>query len=67
MYQEIKFVGPTEEGIQQDDSFHQHGVQLYNRGYGLNYADDVGRFFAFAWGTHFLIPADRMALDLCAR
>ena len=62
MYQEIKIVSPTEEGIEQDDSFHQHGAQLYNGGYGLFYANDVGRYVAPAWGTRFQIPADRMAI-----
>jgi chondroitin AC lyase len=60
MYREIKIVDPADEGIQQDDSFHQHGPQLYNGGYGLAYANDVGRFTSFAWGTHFQIPPDRM-------
>jgi chondroitin AC lyase len=62
MYEEIKIVRQTEEGIQQDDSFHQHGAQLYNGGYGLAFVNDVGRFIAFAWGTQFQIPADRMAI-----
>jgi chondroitin AC lyase len=61
MYQEIRIVDPVEEGIQQDYSFHQHGAQLYNGGYGLAYAIDVGRFVAFAWGTGLQIPPDRMA------
>lgn len=62
MYEEIKVVSPKEEGIQQDDSFHQHGAQLYSGGYGLAYADDVGRFIAFSWGTRFQIPPERMAI-----
>lgn len=62
MYDEIKVISPREEGIQQDYSFHQHGAQLYNGGYGLTYANDVGRFISFAWGTHFQIPPDRMAI-----
>lgn len=62
MYEEIKVVSPKEEGIQQDDSFHQHGAQLYSGSYGLAYADDVGRFIAFSWGTHFQIPLDRLAI-----
>jgi chondroitin AC lyase len=62
MYQEIEIGDPTHEGIQADDSFHQHGVQLYNGGYGLSYVNDVGRFIAFAWGTRFQIPSDRMAI-----
>jgi len=62
MYQEIRYNPQAAEGIQQDDSFHQHGVQLYNGGYGLSFADDVGRFIAFSWGTSFQIPADRMVI-----
>ena len=62
MYQEIKIVAPSQEGIQQDDSFHQHGAQLYSGGYGLSYANDLGRFLSFAWGTRFQIPPDRMAI-----
>lgn len=60
MYQEIRYNPQAAEGIQQDDSFHQHGVQLYNGGYGLSFADDVGRFISFSWGTEYQIPADRM-------
>ena len=62
MYQQIRIVGTAEEGIQPDNSFHQHGEQLYSGGYGLAYAIDLGRFLAYAWGTRFQIPADRMAL-----
>jgi chondroitin AC lyase len=62
MYQEIRIVSPSEEGIQQDYSFHQHGAQLYSGGYGLDYAIDVGRFVSFAWGTDFQIPADKMTI-----
>ncbi|HEV2487968.1 MAG TPA: polysaccharide lyase family 8 super-sandwich domain-containing protein [Terracidiphilus sp.] len=62
MYQEIKIMPQPEEGIEQDYSFHQHRVQLYNGGYGLDFANDVGRFVSFSWGTRFQIPADRMAL-----
>src|SRR5690348_17434716 len=39
------------DGIQADYSFHQHGAQLYSGGYGLGFANDVGRFIALAWGT----------------
>jgi chondroitin AC lyase len=62
MYQEIKIMSQPEEGIEQDYSFHQHRVQLYNGGYGLDFANDVGRFVSFSWGTRFQIPADRMTL-----
>lgn len=62
MYEEIKIVSQPEEGIEQDYSFHQHRVQLYNGGYGLDFANDVGRFVSLSWGTRFQISADRMKL-----
>ncbi len=60
LYEEIRYVAQTQEGIQQDDSFHQHGQQLYSGGYGLSFANDAGRFISFAWGTSEQVPADRM-------
>jgi chondroitin AC lyase len=48
--------------MQQDYSFHQHGVQLYNGGYGLDFSNDVGRFISYSWGTRFQIPEDRMKI-----
>ncbi len=62
MYQEIEIVSQLEEGIQQDYSFHQHGAQLYNGGYGLDFATDVARFVSYAWGTIFQIQPDKMAI-----
>ena len=62
MYEEIRIVTQPEDGIQQDYSFHQHGQQLYNGGYGLDFANDVSRFISYSWGTEFQIPADRMTI-----
>lgn len=62
MYDEIKVGSQLQDGIQQDDSFHQHGAQLYNGGYGLDFASDVARFISYAWGTKFQITPDKMAL-----
>lgn len=62
MFAEIKIVSQPQDGIQQDDSFHQHGQQLYNGGYGLDYANDLSRFISYSWGTQFQIPADKMAI-----
>jgi chondroitin AC lyase len=62
MFEEINIEPQPKDGIEQDDSFHQHGPQLYNGGYGLDFANDVGRFVSFSWGTRFEIPADRMTL-----
>jgi chondroitin AC lyase len=62
MYQEIRIVGPREEGIQADYSFHQHGVQLYNGSYGLSFATDVGQLIAFANSTPWEISHEKMAI-----
>jgi chondroitin AC lyase len=62
MYDEIKIVSQLQDGIQQDDSFHQHGAQLYNGGYGADFAADVARFISYSWGTKFQITPDRMAI-----
>jgi chondroitin AC lyase len=62
MSQEIRVVGQKDDGIQADGSFHQHGVQLYNGGYGLDFADDAGALIGFSAGTRFGIPPDRMAI-----
>jgi chondroitin AC lyase len=62
MYEEIRIVTQPEDGIEQDYSFHQHGQQLYNGGYGLDFANDVSRFISYSWGTQFQIPAGRMTI-----
>lgn len=62
MYREVKIVGPTEEGVETDSSFHQHGMQLYNGGYGLTFSNDAGRFLAYAWGTRFQAPEDKLKI-----
>ena len=62
MFEEIEIEPQPKDGMQQDYSFHQHGVQLYNGGYGLDFANDVGRFISYSWGTRFQIPADRMKI-----
>ncbi len=58
MYQEVRIT--TEEGIQPDYSFHQHGAQLYNGSYGLAFANDVGRLIAYSWDTPWQAPADKL-------
>ncbi len=62
MYEEIRIVNQPQDGIQQDDSFHQHGQQLYNGGYGRDFAENVGWFITYAWGTRFQIPRRPMAI-----
>jgi len=50
----------TNEGIQYDWSFHQHGPQLYSLGYGLNYIQEVSFWAAMTYGTPFAFPQDRL-------
>lgn len=64
LYQEIKIVPPTQEGVQADGSFHQHGAQFYSGGYGLFFGDDCARFTSYAWGTRFQSPAPSLTLLL---
>lgn len=60
MYDEI--VITQKEGIQPDYSFHQHGDQFYSGGYGLGFANDVGRYISFAWGTGCQPPSDKVEI-----
>jgi chondroitin AC lyase len=60
IYGEVHMAVPPEEGIQPDYSFHQHGDQLYNGGYGLAFGNDVARYISYAWGTSWQVPADKM-------
>lgn len=62
MFEEIRIIPQQLEGIQQDYSFHQHGPQLYNGGYGLTFANDVGRFISYSWGTRYQVPKERMEI-----
>lgn len=62
IFGEVHMAVPPAEGIQPDNSFHQHGDQLYNGGYGLAFGNDVARYISFAWGTPWQIPADKMAV-----
>jgi hypothetical protein len=53
---------PTDgDGIQADNSFHQHGAQLYNGGYGAAFASDVARYELLTRGTEFALPQAALA------
>jgi len=47
----------TRDGIQADDSFQQHGPQLYTGGYGGGFANDVARYALLTNGTEYALPA----------
>ncbi len=58
--QEIRI--STQEGIQPDFSFHQHGAQLYSGGYGRGFSLDTPRFAALARGTAFAFSPEKLQL-----
>ncbi|EIP96639.1 polysaccharide lyase family 8,polysaccharide lyase family 8 [Opitutaceae bacterium TAV1] len=55
----------TDEGVQTDGSFWQHGPQLYNGGYGLSFLSDTARWAALLHGTPHAFPPS--ATDALAR
>lgn len=52
----------TEEGIQPDFSFYQHGAQLYSGGYGRGFAADCAHFARLARGTAFAFSSGKVDL-----
>jgi chondroitin AC lyase len=48
------------EGIQVDYSFHQHGSQLYNGGYGQGFLEDTSRWASYLAGTRFAIAPEKI-------
>ncbi|MBC8039828.1 MAG: hypothetical protein H7Y06_04735 [Opitutaceae bacterium] len=50
------------EGIQADLSFHQHGRQLYNGGYGVSFMTDAARLAAQTRGTRFALKPETVEL-----
>jgi chondroitin AC lyase len=55
----------TKEGIQPDMSFHQHGAQLYNGGYGMGFGNDGAQFARMLRGTRFAFPPEK--IDILSR
>lgn len=67
LYEVVEHIGgeivvTTEEGIQPDDSFHQHGPQLYSLGYGRSYAENVSRIAVLLSGTVFAFPEEKIRI-----
>jgi chondroitin AC lyase len=54
----------TDEGIQPDGSFHQHGPSLQTGAYGAGVARDVGVFAYFARNTRWALDAEAIAIWL---
>lgn len=62
LFSEIRIAGPGQEGIQADNSFHQHGAVLYSGGYGAVFTVDCARFIEFTRGTRFAPTPDQLAI-----
>ena len=58
--QEIRI--STDEGIQPDFSFHQHGPCLYNHGYGASFVVDCSRIATEVAGTSFALPPEKIEI-----
>lgn len=56
---EVRMADGDEEGVKIDGSFHQHGQQVYNSGYGSVYAMDASRFLFYAAGTAYAFPKEK--------
>lgn len=52
----------TLEGIQRDLSFHQHGMQLYNGGYGHDFMVDTCEYASVLAGTRFAFSHEKLML-----
>lgn len=52
----------TDEGIQRDLSFHQHGPQLYHGGYGLTMMSDMCNYAMVLRGTRYAFEHDKLML-----
>ncbi|MCK5369890.1 MAG: hypothetical protein KAQ62_15120, partial [Cyclobacteriaceae bacterium] len=52
----------SEEGIQYDNSFHQHGAFLYNGNYGHDFLRECSWLGAMLAGTSFAFPNDKVEI-----
>jgi chondroitin AC lyase len=52
----------TQEGIQPDWSYHQHGAQLQFGNYGLSYLDDMLRWYRILNNTPFAFEENKVAI-----
>lgn len=67
LYEVVQHIGDeirvtTEEGIQPDDSFHQHGPQNYLLGYGRSYASNVTDIAVLLSGTVFAFQEEKIRI-----
>ena len=52
----------TDEGVQPDYSFHQHGALLYNHGYGAVFMTKCSELAVLLAGTKFALPKEKTGI-----
>lgn len=60
-FEEAAIMPGNKEGIKKDNSFWQHGPQLYCAGYGLSFLNDITSFGALAHGTDYSMTGEQLA------
>jgi len=62
IWQEIRIVPGTGEGVKADHSFWQHGRCFYSGGYGMDFSRDSANYAWLARGTRFAAPSSRVKI-----
>ncbi|MDR1809605.1 MAG: glycoside hydrolase family 88 protein, partial [Prevotella sp.] len=52
----------TDEGLQSDYSYFQHGQQFFTGGYGYTFVNGIARIANFTAGTQYQMPAEKLQL-----
>jgi len=59
-FEEARIMPEKAEGIKTDQSFWQHGPQLYNGGYGMSFMSDITYFGSLAHGTDYAMSESQV-------
>ncbi len=62
IFDEIRVERQGQEGIQADESFHQHGDVLYAGGYGAAFTGETTSFVDYARGTRFAATPEKLQI-----
>jgi chondroitin AC lyase len=61
-FEEAKVMSGKAEGIKIDNSFYQHGPQLYTSGYGMSFMMDITYFGIIASGTTYQMSDQQLSI-----
>lgn len=61
-FDEAKIMSGKDEGIKVDNSFYQHGPQLYCAGYGMSFLSDLTTFGILANGTEYAMTTSQLKI-----